>query len=650
MQPQTRWSELRTSFQFKLFCIFTLITFLIAFLLTALYITREIKTARHEAAELLQIRTEFLADSIRLPLYAHNLDALRTLAEQSAKAPEIRTVVISVPDGTVLVKVQGDAQKNSSPVDSLVHTAEVRSNPLVGSVEESFIGANGTSTSLLGRVGIERSTDDLTHAIQRVVIFSSVVAISFWLTVTLLSYLVLQKLTRSFKNLMHGIRTMRDGDFATRIPIESDDEPARAARAVNALAEELQLRGEENRRLQAERLELERQMLQSQKIESLGVMAGGIAHDFNNLLQAILGNMELAALKLDADSAPLKYIDNAMSSAKRAALLTGLMLTYVGKGIVTRKELDLNELVRENADLLQTATSTTISMELHLSPDALFILADAGQMQQLVMNLITNAAEAITGETGEAGTVRITTGVEDCDQAFLNASLLEEKAGAGRYVILEVSDSGCGMGEETLKRLFDPFFTTKFTGRGLGMSAVLGIMKTHHGALYVESNQGSGTTFRVLFPALKTQRPTPVQKVIAAVPVPKAVSAAPMSGVALVVDDEKSVLRICTKMVSLCGFTVITACDGLDAVEKFRAHADEIAFVLMDLTMPRMDGIAAMNKLFSIRPEAVVILASGFNEEELSDRVTGHPPSGFIRKPYNMAALETEIRRVTQEK
>ena len=651
MQPQTRWSELRTSFQFKIFCIFTLITFLIAALLSTLYITREIKTARHEAAELLQIRTEFLAESMRLPLYAHNLDALRMLAEQAAKAPEIRSVVVSTPDGTVLVTVQGATQKISSPVNSLVHTAEVRSNPLLGSVEESFVGATGTSTSLLGRVGIERSTDDLSRAIRHVVIFSSVVAIAFWLTVTLLSYLVLQRLTRSFNSLMNGIRSMQRGDFTTRIPVESNDEPGRAARAINRLAEALQLRGEENLRLHTERLELERQMLQSQKLESLGVMAGGIAHDFNNLLQAILGNMELAALKLDPDSALLKYIDNAMSSAKRAALLTGLMLTYVGKGIVTRKELDLNELVRENTDLLQTATSTTISMELQLSPELPFILADAAHMQQLIMNLITNAAEAITGVTGTAGTVRITTGVQEYDQAFLNASLLEEKAGAGRYVFLEVSDSGCGMGEETLKRLFDPFFTTKFTGRGLGMSAVLGIMKTHCGAIYVESNQGSGTTFKVLFPASNTQRPpSPVHKDTAAVTAQVVADTTPLSGVALVVDDEKSVLKVCTKMVSLCGFTVITACDGLDAVEKFREHADEITFVLMDLTMPRMDGIAAMNKLFSIRPEAVVILASGFNEDELSDRVTGHPPSGFIRKPYNMAALEAEIRRVTQKR
>jgi signal transduction histidine kinase/CheY-like chemotaxis protein len=445
---------------------------------------------------------------------------------------------------------------------------------------------------------------------------------------------------------MRGIRIMRDGDFTSRIPIESDDEPARAARAVNSLAEALQLRSEENRRLQGERLDLERQMLQAQKLESLGVMAGGVAHDFNNLLQAILGNMELAAMKLDADSTPRKYIDNAMSSAKRAALLTSLMLTYVGKGVVARKELDLNELVRENAELLNTAASAAISKDLHLAPGLPLILADEAHMQQLVMNLITNAAEAITEPPG---TVRLSTGVQECDRAFLNASLLEEKPEAGRFVFLEVSDNGCGMSEETLKRLFDPFFTTKFTGRGLGMSAVLGIMKTHRGALYVESALGSGTTFRALFPASASQRTSPVRKVNAVVPALVVPEETPLSGIALVVDDEKSVLRVCTKMVSLCGFTVVTACDGIDAVTKFREHADEIAFVLMDLTMPRMDGITAMNEIYGIRPETKVLLASGFNEDELNNRITEHSPSGFIRKPYNMAELEAEIRRVTRK-
>jgi signal transduction histidine kinase len=438
---------------------------------------------------------------------------------------------------------------------------------------------------------------------------------------------------------------MQEGDITYRINIESDDEPGRAARAINNLADALQQRGEENVRLQEERLELERQMLQTQKLESLGVMAGGIAHDFNNLLQSMLGNMELASMKLSPDSEPHKLIAHSMYSARRAALLTNLMLTYVGKGLITKKELNLNELVMENAEMLHTAVSSAVKMELHLSAELPFILADEAHIQQVVMNLIINAAESIEEPPGF---VALATGIQDCDQTFLNASLLEDKPEPGRFVFLEISDNGCGMSAETLKRLFDPFFTTKFTGRGLGMSAVMGIMKMHCGALFVESQPGKGTTFRALFPVLESAPTAPHQIPVAPQSETVTFTENELSGVALVVDDEKSVLRICTKMVKLCGLTVITACDGVDAVDKFRKHADEIDIVLMDLTMPNMDGIAAMGEIYDIRPTARVILSSGFNNDELSERITSQPPSGFIRKPYNMNELEIEIRRVLQ--
>jgi CheY-like chemotaxis protein len=217
------------------------------------------------------------------------------------------------------------------------------------------------------------------------------------------------------------------------------------------------------------------------------------------------------------------------------------------------------------------------------------------------------------------------------------------------------------MNRETLKRLFDPFFTTKFTGRGLGMSAVMGIMKTHDGALFVESEPGKGTIFRALFPALEsvlTDRANPIPH-LASPLCPRGylqgegqskgtLQINPLSGVALVVDDEKSVLKVCTKMVKLCGFKVITACDGMDAVSKFSEHADEIDVVLMDLTMPNVDGIAAMREIYNIRQDTRVILASGFNEEELSKRITGQAPRGFIRKPYSLNLLDAELRRVMQ--
>jgi signal transduction histidine kinase/CheY-like chemotaxis protein len=398
----------------------------------------------------------------------------------------------------------------------------------------------------------------------------------------------------------------------------------------------------ERKRAEEERLQLEQQFLQAQKLESLGIMAGGIAHDFNNLLQSILGNMELAARTLPQNADPYKYITRALNSGQAAAHLTSLMLAYVGKGSLAKKDLDLNELVRVNADMLKTTVGSAVSLDLSLSEESPRIVADEAQIQQVIMNLLTNAAESIEEQPG---VVRLTTGSQQCDQVCLAASLLDKKPEPGCYVFLEVSDTGCGMSAETMKRLFDPFFTTKFTGRGLGMSAVMGIMQTHNGALFIRSEPGTGTTFRVCFPASEAA-PSPTALSERIPPAENGmVAEKPLSGVVLVVDDEKSVLRTSKKMVELCGFTVITARDGVEAVSLFREHARDIDIVLLDLTMPNMDGIAAMNEIYRIRPDVKLLLSSGFNKNELSGRITGQAPSGFIRKPFSLTELETELRR-----
>lgn len=398
----------------------------------------------------------------------------------------------------------------------------------------------------------------------------------------------------------------------------------------------------ERKQAEEDRIKFEKQLLQTQKMESLGIMAGGIAHDFNNLLQAILGNMELAAIALPPDSDSQQHIVQAMKSGKAAAHLASLMLAYAGKGHFAKKELNLSELVRGNIDMLKTTVGTAVSFELSLSAELPNILADEAQIQQIIMNLLTNAAESIIEPPG---LVRLTTGIHNYDKDTLSGTLLDTVPEPGRYAFLEVSDNGCGMNAETLKRLFDPFFTTKFTGRGLGMSAVMGIIKAHGGALFVQSEPGEGTTFKVLIPVLESTPSIAANESITP-PVALGVNTdKQLSGLALVVDDEKNVLRACKKMVELCGLRVITACDGVDAVSKFRNHAEELDIVLLDLTMPNMDGIAAMNEIYSIRPNVKILLVSGFNEEELEKRIIGHPPFGFIRKPYSMNVLETEVRR-----
>ncbi|MFA7404092.1 MAG: PAS domain S-box protein [Pelobacteraceae bacterium] len=394
-----------------------------------------------------------------------------------------------------------------------------------------------------------------------------------------------------------------------------------------------------------ERLDFERQLLHTQKLESLGVLAGGIAHDFNNLLLTILGNVELAALKIPPDSPPHKLLEQATLAATRAADLTSRLLAYSGKGVFVITRLNLNQLVNENATLFRTAVPRTVSIDMHLSEGIPDIMGDVAQIQQVIMNLITNASEAIEIQ---AGRIKLSTGLVNCDRICLSKSRLEEKPEPGRFVYLEVSDNGAGMAEKIQQQIFDPFFTTKFTGRGLGMSAVLGIVKAHSGALFLDSAPGRGTTIRVIFPTAEKASMSPGMEAAHAEIVSDVSDAT--SGTVLIVDDEKSVLKICAAMVTLCGFSTITASDGAEAVETFRLRSNEIDLVLMDLTMPNMDGVAAMQELRRIKPEIRIILSSGFNEQELDERISNQNPSGFIRKPYSLKSLEAELRRVMQEK
>ncbi len=257
----------------------------------------------------------------------------------------------------------------------------------------------------------------------------------------------------------------------------------------------------EHKQAEEERQRKERHFLHVQKLESLGTMSGGIAHDFNNLLQAVLGNLEMALMNLSGDAPVRNFICQAVAAAERAAKLSSMMLAYTGKGVFDIKELSLTQLVEKIAAMLETAVSKNITFDLKLDQDLPQIMADDDQIRLVIVNLIINASEAI----GTAnGSIKISTGVQEFDLKTLNSSRLEEKLQSGRYVWMEVSDNGCGMDATTRSKLFDPFFTTKFTGRGLGMSAALGIIRGHKGAILVESSPGVGTTIRVLFPIAAT--------------------------------------------------------------------------------------------------------------------------------------------------
>ncbi len=389
-------------------------------------------------------------------------------------------------------------------------------------------------------------------------------------------------------------------------------------------------------RIEAEknRLQLEKQLLHAQKLESLGVLAGGIAHDFNNILMAITGNTEMALRRIQKNASPIDHLERIKQAADRAAALIRQMLDYTGKGQFQAETLDLNHLLEDSLDILEVSIGKKAELRVDLQRPLPLISADAAQIRQIIMNLVINAAEAI----GDAeGVISMTTTSLYCDKAELASDLIDGEPQAGDYVSLEVADSGCGMDALTRSKLFDPFFSTKFTGRGLGLAAVLGIIRSHRGVIKVTSAPGEGTLFRILLPV--------AEKLPQLQSRPARQADWQGRGKVLLVDDEEAIRDIGTEMLKALGFSVLTCNDGKEALQIYRREED-IDFVILDLTMPKMGGEQCLQELKKINADVKVILSSGYNELAIARKLADHPAGAFLQKPYLLEALSESIRNL----
>jgi two-component system cell cycle sensor histidine kinase/response regulator CckA len=376
-------------------------------------------------------------------------------------------------------------------------------------------------------------------------------------------------------------------------------------------------------------------LAESQKLEALGVLAGGIAHDFNNLLTVILGNAGVALSTLAPEARERGPLAQVELAATRCAELARQMLAYSGKGKFVVEILNLGEILSGQAELIGAAVSKTAVVAIEVAHDTPMVEADATQLRQVVLNLITNASEAI----GEAtGTIRVRCGPIDADRAFLSDYDFAGQLPDGKYAFFEVADTGAGMDTETKEKIFDPFFTTKFTGRGLGLAAVQGIVRGHGGGMKVRSAPGQGTAFTLIFPASKKSAS------------PAAPSAAPAIGhtigTVLVAEDNDAVRRMTVMMLESIGLTVVSASDGAEALHLFEKRADEFAFVLLDLMMPGMSGEEVITELGRIGTATPIVLTSGYDAQELSQRFVGRGVAAFLQKPYQLSQLRATVLEV----
>jgi len=404
----------------------------------------------------------------------------------------------------------------------------------------------------------------------------------------------------------------------------------------------------EYRRMEAEKMEFEVRNRQLQKVESLGLMAGAIAHHFNNHLHVVMGNLEVTMNDLPPrDSVIFETLTEAMKAAHRAAEVSGLMLTYLGQTTRKHEPIDLSKTCRQSLSLLQNIIPNKVTVAPEIPSTGPTIRADAGQIQQVLTNLVTNAWEAV-GEND--GTIRLTVNTFSLkDIPVLNRFPIDWQPKEGFYACLEVADTGCGITNTDIEKLFDPFFTTKFTGRGLGLSVVIGIVQTHGGSVTVESEPGRGSVFRVFLPVLTEE--IPCQPDLPAMPgtlqTAKAEKFSNNEGgdAVLLIEDEEPVRNMARIMLTRLGYTVIEAKDGVDGLEIFKQHKDEICCVISDLTMPLMNGWEIIAALRQLSPNIPVILSSGYDEACVMEGEHTESPNAFIGKPYQLKSLGDAIRR-----
>jgi PAS domain S-box-containing protein len=391
----------------------------------------------------------------------------------------------------------------------------------------------------------------------------------------------------------------------------------------------------ERKQLEEDKLLLQQQFQQAQKLESLGVLAGGIAHDFNNILAIIMGYCGLT--KLDYEQAE-KNIPEIEIAVGRAAELCRQMLAYAGKASLSQSQVNMRDIVGELTRMLKATINQNVVINTRLPSDIPWITGDASQLRQVAMNLIINASEAIGEEQGVINVSLACTEIKAGQSAKdHNGQIIP----AGQYLCLEVADSGCGMSDEIRQRIFEPFYTTKFTGRGLGMSALLGIIRAHKGALQLESRPGQGTTFKVYLPVKIGAAGEELSQ-------QETLSDWKGSGTILLVEDEPQIRMFARELMQGLGFSVIEAANGKEALELYQQNSADITLVVADMGMPVMDGYEMFRELKKLDPKLPIIISSGFGESDIGSKIPGEAIAGMINKPYNLEHLREVLKGVVE--
>ncbi|MFH0814216.1 MAG: ATP-binding protein [Pseudomonadota bacterium] len=646
-------------FGIKVFAVVTVFLLVISSSFTAFFIYQQSKSLTDTLIRDSKLLTAILAYSVRLGVFSENKDLLRDTVEGIFQQEEVVEVAVFNLEKELVkkqkntgTKARGKSGKRNKLSQNEIFEKLKQGEPLYfldggdtfelwspvmagasyATEEYLVLGENPLKgrNRIIGFVGITIDKTGLNTRLNILLLKSILIGIVFLGLGSFLTYIITKRITNPLKRLTEGVDTLRMGGEVKEVPVETEDEIGNLAKAFNIMTESLAKR-------EAEKSQLEEQLRQAQKMEAIGTLAGGVAHDFNNILTAIIGFGSLLQMKMDKSTPSRVHVDQILASAERAASLTQSLLAFSRRQVIIPKPLNLNETIMNIKKLLSRLIREDIEFQLQLTREHLIVMADSGQMDQVLMNLVTNARDAMP----DGGVLTIATEVVALPQEF---SKTHDTGRPGRYALLSVTDTGVGMDEKTKERIFDPFFTTKEVGRGtgLGLSMIYGIIKQHEGYIDVSSTPDRGTTFRLYLPLIES---TLEKEQARTLQLPKG-----GTETVLIAEDDTIVRMFSKEILEFNGYKVIEAIDGVDAVRKFNKNKQEIQLLLLDVIMPKKNGKEVYNEIVKIRPDIKALFVSGYTSDIIQQKGMFAEGINFIPKPVSAEVLLQKVREVLDGK
>jgi signal transduction histidine kinase len=639
----------RERFSARIFLTFSILSIIFTIAFTLFFFRYQSRSLTEKLDSKGELLSTLLAHNARLGVFTENSDILDPPVDGILENPDALSVAVYTADGKCLALksrpgsrpvpdngklnpgVADRVKKSSHPLrltinGNFVFWSRVALKPVITEEEAVYFNADPAKNveQTIGYVRVIMDGSNLKKNLQSLLIDSLLIGITFLLIGAVIAYFVSGGITRPLKRLTEGVRDFSGGKEYREINVGSGDEIGNLASAFNEMVTSLKKR-------EAEKAELEEKLRHSQKMEAIGTLAGGVAHDFNNILMAINGYGALLQIELDEGSKLWSYADQIIKAGDRAANLTQRLLAFTRKQIISPKPVLLDEVVRNIEKLLTRLITEDIEIVFRLEAGNSVVLADSGQLDQVLINLVANARDAMP----HGGEINIATGVTALDEDFVK---LHDQHGGGDYALVTVSDNGVGIDDSVKERIFDPFFTTKEVGKGtgLGLSMVYGIVKQHNGIIEVDTDVGRGTTFRIYLPLIAPGRK---ERQIEA----HAFLQGKLETI-LVAEDDLTVMGLLKGLLESNGYYVIGVNNGEDAVNEFIKNKETIRLVLLDVIMPRKNGKEVFDEIASIRPDIKAIFISGYTSDVIDWKCTLREDVFLIQKPVQPVVLLAKLR------